>query len=72
MGNWQLFTATPSWSTVQAPQLPTPQPYFVPVKRNESLKTQSKGVSGSAWMDLVFPLRIKRMDGMGGAPCKVL
>lgn len=42
----QERTAAPSTCTVQAPHSPAPQPNLVPVKFNESRKTQSSGVSG--------------------------
>src|SRR4030088_232705 len=45
---WQERVAAPSTWTVQAPQSPIPQPYFVPVMLSRSRSTQSKGISGSA------------------------
>jgi hypothetical protein len=41
----QLLLAFPSMCTVQALQLPTPQPYFVPFSLKWSRSTQSNGVS---------------------------
>src|SRR3546814_4949734 len=47
MVTWQERTASPSMSTVQAPQSPVPQPYFVPVRFDASRSAQSSGVAGS-------------------------
>src|SRR4051812_22250800 len=47
-GTWQERIASPSRCTVQAPQTPTPQPYFVPVRPRRSRRIQRRGVSGSA------------------------
>ena len=47
---WQERVAAPSMWTVQAPQSPMPQPYFVPVMLSRSRNAQSKGISGSASM----------------------
>src|SRR5579862_6011501 len=47
-GVWQERTARPSRWTVQAPHMPAPQPYFVPVSLRCSRMTQSSGVSGAA------------------------
>src|SRR3954468_10628668 len=47
-GTWQERMASPSRCTVQAPQTPTPQPYFVPVRPRRSRRIQRSGVSGSA------------------------
>src|SRR5258708_27720809 len=43
---WQDRTASLSRCTVQAPQSPIPQPYFVPVIFSLSRKTHNNGVSG--------------------------
>ena len=43
----QLRSASPSTSTMQAPQSPTPQPYFVPVRLAASRKANNSGVEGS-------------------------
>ena len=43
----QERVATPSISTVQAPQTPIPQPYLVPVRPSSSRKTQSSGIASS-------------------------
>src|SRR5580700_3249339 len=47
-GVWHERTALPSRCTVQAPHMPAPQPYFVPVSLRCSRTTQSSGVSGPA------------------------
>src|SRR5579863_2222746 len=47
-GTWHERTALPSRCTVQAPHMPAPQPYFVPVSLRCSRTTQSSGVSGPA------------------------
>ena len=43
----QLFMALPSMWTVQAPQLPMPQPYLVPFSLKWSRSTHNSGVSSS-------------------------
>jgi hypothetical protein len=43
-------------STVQMPQSPTPQPYFVPLSASTSRSAQSNGMSGSAAMLRSVPL----------------
>src|SRR3546814_9194645 len=43
----QLRIASPSISTVQAPQSPVPQPYLVPVRFDASRSAHKRGVSGS-------------------------
>src|SRR5262245_1980617 len=52
---WQERCARPSTCTVQAPQNPAPQPYFVPVSPTMSRITQSSGVLGSASTETGFP-----------------
>src|SRR5579859_4661875 len=47
-GVWQDRVATPSMWTVQAPQSPMPQPYFVPVMFSKSRSTQRRGIAGSS------------------------
>jgi hypothetical protein len=44
---------------MQAPHNPVPQPNLVPVSFKPSLITQSKGVSGGASVDAVFPFTVK-------------
>ena len=44
---WQAACASPSTSTMQAPQSPTPQPYLVPVRFIASRRAHSNGVCGS-------------------------
>src|SRR5689334_21224454 len=39
----------PSMITVHAPQRPSPQPYFVPVRSSWSRRTLSSGTSGSTF-----------------------
>src|SRR6478672_3861886 len=51
--------AAPSTWTVQAPHCPSPQPYFVPVRRSSSRKTQRRGVSGSTFTDRDRPLTVR-------------
>src|SRR4051812_39102367 len=41
----QLLVGTPLMCTVQAPHLPTPQPYFVPTSSRLSRSTHNNGVS---------------------------
>src|SRR5688572_12027346 len=48
---WQERTADPLMWTVQAPQKPAPQPYFVPVNPTWSRITHSRGVLGSVSTD---------------------
>ena len=45
---WHARCAVPSTCTVQAPQRPAPQPYFVPVNPTWSRMAHSSGVLGSA------------------------
>src|SRR4030095_8644590 len=45
--DWQDFTACPSTITVHAPQWPSPQPYFVPVRSRVSRRTV-RGVAAAA------------------------
>src|SRR6187397_965089 len=52
---WQERCARPSMCTVQAPQNPAPQPYFVPVSPTMSRITQSRGVLGSASTETGLP-----------------
>lgn len=47
-GVMQERAAWPSRWTVQAPQIPAPHPYLVPVNSRLSRITQSNGVSGAA------------------------
>src|SRR5580704_4307932 len=47
-GVWHERIALPSRCTVQAPHMPAPQPYFVPVSLRCSRTTHSSGVSGPA------------------------
>src|SRR4029077_10291561 len=47
-GTRQLFTSAPSISTEQAPHSPSPQPSFVPVRRNCSRSTSSSRAMGWA------------------------
>jgi hypothetical protein len=58
--------AAPSMWTVQAPQSPMPQPYFVPVMLSRSRSTQSKGISGSAstvcWRLLISSVNLAIVD----------
>jgi hypothetical protein len=46
-GTWQDRTAMPPRCTVQAPQNPSPQPNFVPVRPSSSRSTQSSGTEVS-------------------------
>src|SRR5512143_6096 len=46
-GNEHACTASPSRCTVQAPHMPMPQLYFVPVRPSTSRRTHSSGMSGS-------------------------
>src|SRR5438128_2253097 len=59
-GITQERTALPSMCTVQAPQSATPQPYLVPVRPTCSRSAHSKGVVGSTFTSLVFPLIVRR------------
>src|SRR6187401_1831911 len=52
---WQERCARPSMCTVQAPQNPAPQPYFVPVRPTMSRIAQSRGVLGSASTETGLP-----------------
>ena len=56
--------ASPSESTVHAPQRPAPQPYFVPVSASSSRKTHKRGVSGDAEMMRCFPFTVNLMSAM--------
>src|SRR6202030_2297666 len=47
-GVWHERIALPSRCTVQAPHMPAPQPYFVPVSLRCSRTTESSGVAGPA------------------------
>jgi hypothetical protein len=62
-GKEQLRIAWPSNRTVQAPQVPMPQPYLVPVKPTCSRITHNNGVSGSTstayFLPLIFRLAIR-------------
>src|SRR5580704_12917942 len=58
-GVWQERTALPSRCTVQAPHMPAPQPYFVPVSLRCSRTAQSSGVSGAASTLADLPLTVK-------------
>src|SRR5688500_7371639 len=48
--------ALPSISTVQAPHMPMPQPYLVPVRRSLSRRNHSKGIAGSPSCENGSPL----------------
>jgi len=54
-------TASPSTRTVQAPQVPSPQPYFVPVSPRSARRTQSSVRPPSTSSATGRPLRRKRM-----------
>jgi hypothetical protein len=54
--SWQLSPSLPFTRTVQAPQAPIPQPYFVPRRPMISLISHSSGVDGSALTVWKVPL----------------
>src|SRR6202030_2309498 len=58
-GVWHERIALPSRCTVQAPHMPAPQPYFVPVSLRCSRTTQSSGVSGPASTEAGLLLTVK-------------
>src|SRR5882672_6450843 len=53
-------TGRPFMCTVQAPHCATPQPYLVPVRPTCSRIAHSRGVVGSTFTSLVFPLIVRR------------
>src|SRR5450830_1787521 len=74
-GTTQERMATPSTSTVQAPQDATPQPNLVPVRPSSSRSTHSRGMSGGAsnsvsWSltrsFMVSPAFLGAWGGLGG------
>jgi len=59
----QACVATPPMMTVHAPQMPTPQPNFAPVRPNCSRKSHSKGSSAqSAGMSRLSPFSVKDIE----------
>src|ERR1041385_6985161 len=58
-GTRQLFTIWPSRMTVHAPHSPSPQPSFVPVRCNCSLKTSSSRAIGKTSTVRDSPLMLK-------------
>ena len=52
----------PMW-LVQAPQTPTPQPYFGPVMPSRSRTTQSSGMSAGASTVCATPFTVRCVDG---------
>ena len=50
---------SPSKCTVQMPQMPTPQPYFVPLSPRYSRNTQSNGISAAAATAAAVPLTVR-------------
>ena len=60
----QARTASPSSSTVHAPHVPSPHPYFAPVRSSSSRRTCSRLRSGPGEMSASTPLtRIRRPSG---------
>src|SRR4030042_4620111 len=70
-GYWQDLTASPSTRTVQAPQIPSPQPYFVPVSPSSVRRTQRSMRSGSTSRLTGRPLISKRMVSFMSVPSLV-
>ena len=74
-GSAQERTASPSTSTVQAPQTPMPQPYLAPGRSRWPRRTQSSGISGSTstvrgrpfTFNLSIGVSSKRMAARGDA-----
>src|ERR1700691_3074262 len=60
-GATQERTACPSICTVHAPHSAMPQPYFVPVRFNESRITHSKGVDGGSSTVTGLPLTVNEI-----------
>ena len=56
---WHDRTGLPSTCTVQAPQAPMPQPYFVPLRLRMSRSTQSSGMSAGASTLADLPLTVQ-------------
>ena len=52
------LVATPSIWTLQAPHWAIPQPNLVPVMPRTSRSTQSRGIVGSAFTSLAWPLTL--------------
>jgi hypothetical protein len=61
MGTEQERLASFSMTTVQDPQRPVPQPYFVPVSPKSVRRTQSSFLSGSTFSVTGFPFSLKLM-----------
>src|SRR5437870_3148832 len=71
----QLLVGTPLRCTVQAPHLPTPQPYLVPTSSRWSRSTHSNGVSEATSTLRDWPLMLRVYFAMtrfwdGGAPAE--
>lgn len=73
----QERTGLPSSRTVQAPQAPIPQPYFVPFRSSVSRSAHSSGVSGGrstvlttllifSFRGIRLPLFARSCTGSGG------
>src|SRR5216683_5083216 len=71
-GMAQDCAAVPSRCTVQTPQTPMPQPYFVPVRLSSSRRTQSNGVSGADTMLWTIPLTERFMHVSSLVLCPVI
>src|SRR5260370_6125752 len=71
-GMAQDCAAVPSRCTVQTPQTPMPQPYFVPVRPSSSRRTQSNGVSGADTMLWTIPLTERFMHVSSLVLCPVI
>ena len=60
---WQERCARPLMCTVQAPQSPAPQPYFVPVSPTMIADDPDSGVLGSASTDTGLPFSVNEAIG---------
>src|ERR1700690_1870870 len=66
----QERTATPSNSTVQAPQTPCSQPAWAPLRSSRSRRQSSKVVRGSTSISCTVPLTLSSMR-MGSSPLRI-
>src|SRR5579862_359264 len=61
-GSSHEVVALPSTRTVQAPQTPSPQPYFAAVRPSSSRRTARRLRSGEPSTSLATPLIVRRTD----------
>ncbi len=67
----QLFTGSPSKSTVQAPHSPVSHPCLTPKIPSSSRNVVSKVVSGGTSISIEVPLRVKRIIIYPSPPSRV-